>query len=256
MAPPERSHIVRPSSSIFLTETFLFTMVVAAAVVSLPFFLSSSWGGQPASKAQETIIQAGEAFAKSAEKLTSAPPTPYLKKLPDLSPYILRALGYTKPLFVDVPYALLRFTVLAIFLPISYVFYALSAVLSPVWVLCEVTFGIFVLVPWRALSWVAGWLFPVYVFCGVAALVGALLGLLGVGIGNVGLYLASSEKAHEVEVEEDYSEVQEKNLKERTGRARGMPTQLGAQRSRNTTPAASIKIEDEPRRVRRVTFVD
>lgn len=205
-----------------------------------------------------TVINAGQAFVKStttgsAQNMTPVPPTPYLKKLPDLSPYVLRALGYTKPFFIDLPLAIGRYILLGVYLPIAYLFHTLLAILSPVWVLLEVTVGIFVVAPFNALSWLAGLMFPVYVFCGVAALVGALLGLMGVGIGNAGLYLVSGEAA---DTGSSYGGARETTLSEREGRVREAPIQIGAQRSRNDTLATTVTLEGGSRRGKRVEFID
>jgi len=141
------------------------------------------------SKSSEHILAEGPTIARQV----AAKPVPYLRQLPNLFPYLLSLPYLLRVVFFDWPIAVAR----PLLIPISYLFYVLGQLFAPVIILAQVVFDIAIRAPWNAIVWVAGLLYPVYVFCGVAALVGALFGLAGVGVGKLGLWLASTDDGEE-----------------------------------------------------------
>jgi len=233
-----------------MTETFIFTVVIMAAAITVPLFFTGSyegWLSKPQDEAAKVILartaeQLADSVKATQQTIATTPPIPYLKRLPNVTPYILPVLNY---LFVHLPYVVGSFVFSLLYVPISYVLTIVARVLAPVWILLEVTFDVFVWAPYHALVWVATLLYPIYVFCGVAALVGAMLGLLGVGLGNLALYLTSklADAAREDGI-----------LRDTKGKAREQ-VPGSAVPARSTRTAIKIE-EDSSRHGRRVEFVD
>ncbi|KAG8901181.1 hypothetical protein FRB99_005490 [Tulasnella sp. 403] len=186
-------HSLYPEHNLFLTETFVFGVFVACLAVIAPVALAGGWltkaenAVSKASDAVETLVStaAGAGGVPSAAER----PIPHLRRLPNVLPHIIGLLMYAKPLFIDFPYYLLSWVLTICAMPITLLYYILNQLLAPVIILAQVVFDVFIRTPWNALTWVLALLYPVYVFCGIAALVGAVCGLAGAGVGRLGLWL-------------------------------------------------------------------
>lgn len=174
---------------------------------------------------------ASAAIKESAENLIAVAekPIPYLRRLPNLFPYIISAPLLLRPLIFDWPYAIVS-TLVGIFaIPVTYALGVLTQLLAPVIILAQVTFHIFVRTPWNAFMWLMRFLYPIYVFCGIAALVGGLFGLAGAGVGRIGLRLTAKEETTE---EEAYEMRSPRSSLSRKGKTREIKREASAERSR------------------------
>lgn len=225
-----------------MTETFIFSVAVAVVTISIPWFVAHHWDswGTPGTGDAPVVKAAEQVFTKATEMLVDNPtpagrkpdrPVPYIKQLPELYPYIR---SYVKPFLISLPFAVAKFIFLLFWKPLSYVLFVIAKILAPVWVLCQVVFEILIRIPWNVLVWLSGILYPIYVFCGVAALVGGLLGLLGVGMGKFGLSLVALEQS-------DTDDAPVVIAEDRKGKGREIPLRK-----------PTIKVEDGPRRSRPV----
>lgn len=236
----------------------------AEALVAKSAQTSSS--PQPA----QTIALAVSAAADQA--------TPYLYRLPNIFPYIWPIL---RPIFISTPKAIFTVTFNVLYVPTAYIIHFLGMLFAPIFLLLRITFDLFIAAPVNAIVWVVNLLYPIYVFVCVAALVGALLGLVGVGIGKAGLYLVNSGREPESVGDMGHAAARARIIQERDREwERERETSLkGKEREREvpattiTIPApipgrpeaqTTIKIEEDvngsgsgsTRRGRRVEFVD
>lgn len=81
--------------------------------------------------------------------------------------YICRILFY--------PIAYLSFLKVALLAPISIILY----VFAPFIVLFQIILGLVIFTPYRALLYLADAVYPIYVLCGIACILGVLLGVSG-----------------------------------------------------------------------------
>ncbi|KAG8916415.1 hypothetical protein FRC00_000174 [Tulasnella sp. 408] len=175
----ERPH----QSSLFMTETFIFGVFVTVVAFAVPVFLANSWEGK-----RESVVQVAKSVAETAEQLIPEAetvrtvviekPIPYLRRLPNVIPYIL---------VIPSVLASIVSTLLSFFN--TFLLSPLLTLLAPVVILGQISFNIFIRAPWNAFTWFLKLLYPIYVFCGIAVLVGALFALAGAGIGKFGLWL-------------------------------------------------------------------
>ncbi|KAG8870212.1 hypothetical protein FRB97_000216 [Tulasnella sp. 331] len=296
---------VHPGMNVYVTETFIFTVVVVVAALSIPIYMSG-WGfkeeavvvakaAETMAKTAETLIaksaptlitpQAAETIALAVSAATTQPAvqptlpqaTPYIYRLPNIFPYIWPIL---RPIIISVPRAILVFIFNLLYVPVAYTTRFLGKVFAPIFLLLWITFDLFIATPVKAVIWVLTLLYPVYVFICIAALVGALLGLVGVGIGRTGLYLVNSGRSSENVVDMDARTrvTQERDWewereRERSLKGKEREREVPATNFATPTPIpggseghATIKIEENvggnvgggssTRRGRRVEFVD
>ncbi|KIO19401.1 hypothetical protein M407DRAFT_30941, partial [Tulasnella calospora MUT 4182] len=175
----ERPH----QSSLWMTETFIFGVFVTVVAFAVPVFLASSWDGKNESVVQvaKSVAKTAEGFIPEAETVRTVvieKPIPYLRRLPNVIPYIL---------VIPSVLASIVSTLLSFFN--TFLLSPLLTLLAPVVILGQIAFNILIRAPWNAFSWFAKLLYPIYVFCGIAVLVGALFALAGAGIGRVGLWM-------------------------------------------------------------------
>ncbi|KAG8917313.1 hypothetical protein FRC01_002526, partial [Tulasnella sp. 417] len=176
----ERPH----QSSLFMTETFIFGIFVTVVAFAVPIFLAGSWDGKNESviEVAKTVAKTAEGFIPEAETVRTVvieKPIPYLRRLPNVIPYTL---------VIPSVLASIVTTLLSFFN--TFLLSPLLTLLAPVVILGQLSFNIFIRAPWNAFAWFLKLLYPIYVFCGIAVLVGALFALAGAGIGKFGLWLA------------------------------------------------------------------
>lgn len=174
-----------------------------------------------------TAILEGTADAVSTASRQLEKPVPYLRRIPNLLPYV-------KIVAVDWPYALSHS---ALVIPTSYVLQLAAHVFAPVILLVRIIFDVAIRAPLSALVWVMALLYPVYVFLGIAVLVGALFGLAGAGVGWFGLWLVQKEDDDDAAVGGIYQTFVQEDVKGK-----------GKARESGMTPA--------PKRPKKVEFVD
>ncbi|KAG8986736.1 hypothetical protein FRB94_002955 [Tulasnella sp. JGI-2019a] len=292
MAPPAHAKpSVHPGTSVYATETFIFSVIVIIASLTVPLYMTGwiSQKDEAVVKVVKVVSQATETLiAKSSILPTSAPtatqnfisattvaaqaPTrtpavpPYLHRLPNIFPYFSPIL-YT--IFISLPKSVFLFIFNALYVPTAYTLSIVGKLLAPIWILLEVTFDLFILVPVKAIIWLFNLLYPVYVFVTVAAIVGALLGLVGAGIGKAGLRLVNPSgeqstgdvghmdaRARAIKEREREWELEQERERNSKGKGRETGT-IPTPTSMRSEARTNIKIEDDaPRRGRRVGFMD
>jgi len=190
-SPKAKRHPVSPS--IVKSEIFIFALLVLGLAIYVPLYLSGSPNNvknvsastngatgpgvqQPTSPVTPIALQPGGTGAP-----TSAQPAPVTYLLP----YILSLARIVINFLFRIPklgYSLIRSTVLR---PLSYPLSFLLAVFRPLTLLLEILYILFLRTPYVIISWIVREaIYPLYVFVGVAVLLG----------GSVGLFLAQLPK--------------------------------------------------------------
>ncbi|KAG8946590.1 hypothetical protein FRC04_011568 [Tulasnella sp. 424] len=228
-------------SNLFMTETFIFGIFVTVVAFTVPIFLASTWDGK-----NEAVVRVAKSVVKTAEELlpeaetvrtvvmdNMEKPIPYLRRLPNIVPYIIVIPSIVASITVSVVSTLLSFFNTFLLSPLLTLF-------APAVILGHVSFDIFIRTPYNAFSWILKLLYPVYVFCGIAVLVGVLFGLAGAGIGRVGLWLTGRTEEAEEGAEEQGSRF------DRLGRPRAFEDRKGKGRE---LPVEDIGGTRKPRKV-------
>lgn len=144
----------------------------------------------------KSVAKTAEGFLPEAEAVRTVvienieKPIPYLRRLPNIVPYIIVIPSIVASITVSVVSTLLSFFNTFLLSPLLTLF-------APAVILGRISFDIFIRAPWNALSWILKLLYPVYVFCGIAVLVGVLFGLAGAGIGKLGLWMTGRTEEEE-----------------------------------------------------------
>lgn len=137
----------------------------------------------------KAVAETAEQLIPEAETVRTVvieKPIPYLRRLPNVIPYIL---------VIPSVLASIVSTLLSFFN--TFLLSPLLTLLAPVVILGQISFNIFVRAPFNAFTWFLKLLYPIYVFCGIAVLVGALFALAGAGIGKFGLWLTERPEDNE-----------------------------------------------------------
>ncbi|KDQ52941.1 hypothetical protein JAAARDRAFT_39658 [Jaapia argillacea MUCL 33604] len=128
-------------------------------------------------------------------------PTPTAGNQPPPIVHILSLLSASFSLIFRVfsyfTYTLLSLLHFSFLSPVSFLFKPLLYILSPLTTLIAIIGDTFVFIPYEIIVGVAGWVYPLYVFVGVACLVGAVVGFGGrvVGGGLVSGFLEATRRA-------------------------------------------------------------
>jgi len=168
MPPSKTSRAAKQrGSSIFNTETFVFILILSGIAVVIPalYFTSPAIGrSEPASPRPPLSL---DSTRNSYNQIL-----PYIQYAWSLS---FRSIPY----FFAVPIYFARVSyriTLRFFRPAFFIFDLAALVFAPVTIVVQALISTFIIAPYNWLTWFAGVLYPIYVFCGIAFLVGAGMG--------------------------------------------------------------------------------
>jgi hypothetical protein len=132
--------------------------------------------------------------------------------LPLLYPYALAALRHLSHRALSLYHNL--FSLLA-FLSKTSILSPLSYILAPLTTFASILFSVAFRVPFSFTAWLLDALFPLYVFCGVACIVGALLGYCGRLISLNMIKAVTGGYTEEHSYEETKKDMEERSAKRR-----------------------------------------
>ncbi|KDQ21438.1 hypothetical protein BOTBODRAFT_25878 [Botryobasidium botryosum FD-172 SS1] len=162
------SAVKRREQSILSTETFVFLLILGGITVVIPALYFSSPGKSP----------------PTTDSPTSPPKPPlsldstrnsYTQLLPYIQYVWALALRFI-PLSFTLPIYLTRLAYQTIVRALQPAFYILGLIFAPVTIVVRALALTFIVTPYNWLIWLAGVLYPVYVFVGIGLLVGAVVG--------------------------------------------------------------------------------
>ncbi|KAG8929682.1 hypothetical protein FRC02_005232 [Tulasnella sp. 418] len=152
--------------TVIKSETFIFSLLLVFLTVALPWLVGSS------SSAVQNV--------SGPPKEAAVAPVPYLHQLRRVLP----SLYYCSYIVTS----LWKVIIVNIVAVVAYGLRFLRFAFAPGFVLAEICFEIFIMRPLAFAQGIMQLLYPIYVFVGIAALVGATLGATGVLGGWLGTY--------------------------------------------------------------------
>ncbi|TDL21118.1 hypothetical protein BD410DRAFT_316030 [Rickenella mellea] len=140
-------------------------LVLAAVYICVPLYFHFF----PYSSSKSNFPASGSSNASDDTQSKSNPPALYFLAL--LNRFILASMSYTWTFMTHLPHVPLY--------PLRIVLPPILTILHPAILAVKLIMDAVILTPYRIVSKVAEFFYPLYVFCGVACVFGAILGLGG-----------------------------------------------------------------------------